>query len=287
MKNFFSAIFIFYIFSFPLFAIDEYNIDQLSEKIKNPVKEYHPSESIYLKGDILFCSGNDTVSLENNKSAELISNGEFEKAAILLEEQIKNASLFFPMRYNLALAYLYISDLKKAALNFRRAAALVPEFPRTYIQLGYISQLEHRDGEAIDYFRIALRIDKKDLNTVVMIGDIFINRRQFEIAKRYYDSALAVNHKFPNALIGRARIHFEQGEYGRVIILLKSIDRKGDYDKSFHYFYAESSFKIKDYATAVQQYEMLLTFKNDKFFLTTSSSLIKHKLDLSRRFVEK
>ena len=42
-----------------------------------------------------------------------------------------------------------------------------------------------------------------------------------------------------------------------------------------------------DYQKAAEQYEKLLTFRNDRFFLINSTMLIKHKLEISLRFVER
>ncbi len=71
------------------------------------------------------------------------------------------------------------------------------------------------------------------------------------------------------------------------MVLLKSINTSAEYDKSYHYYFAESAFKTGDYKTAVEQYETLLKFKHDRFFLVNSMFLIKHKLELSKRFTER
>ena len=125
------------------------------------------------------------------------------------------------------------------------------------------------------------------MNTYILIGDIYYNRNQLRTAKKYYETTITLQYSFPNGILGLAKIHFKNKEYLKSIVLLKSIDTSSEYDKSFHYYFAESAFKTGDYKTAVVQYETLLKFKNDRFFLVNSMFLIKHKLELSKRFAER
>jgi len=250
-------------------------------------EELSPKYRIYSKNDILFCTGDDNAGRENNRAAELILEGKFKDAAEILESGIINAPLFFPFRYNLGFSYLYMNRLDESLMHFTKAKQLVPEYYKTYLQIGYIYGRWNRESDALQYFRTALKKNSRELNTYILIGDLFFNRGQLSTAKKYYDAALSINHLFPNGLLGLAKIHFKNDEYVKTIVLLKSVDTTGDYDHSLHYYFAESSFKIKDYKTAAEQYEKLLQFKNDRFFLVNSILLIKHKLELSKRFSER
>ena len=106
------------------------------------------------------------------------------------------------------------------------------------------------------------------------------------MAKKYYDATLNLNHRFPNGLLGRAKIYFKREKYIQAIVLIRTINLREEYDKSLHYYYAEASYKVQDYKTAAREYKTLLGFKTDKFFLEFPPSLIKHKLKLSSRFAE-
>jgi cytochrome c-type biogenesis protein CcmH/NrfG len=141
-------------------------------------------------------------------------------------------------------------------------------------------------NQAIDQFRIGLKKNPREINTYILIGDIYFERNQLRIAKRYYEAAIQLQNLFPNGLLGLAKIHFKNEEYIKTIVILKSIDTSNEYDKSYHYYFAESAYKLSDYKTAVEQYEMLLQFKSDKFFLINPILLIQHKLELAKRFIE-
>ncbi|HOP61783.1 MAG TPA: tetratricopeptide repeat protein [Spirochaetota bacterium] len=247
----------------------------------------YPKYRIYPQDDILFCTGDDIAGRENNKAAVLMQEGKWDEAASILEKAIIHAPLFFPFRYNLGICLLYLNRLDLSLMHFTKAIHLVPGYYRTYLQVGYIYNRWGKESEALRYFRKALKLNPRELNTYILMGDIHFDRKQLSTARKYYEAALSLNHTFPNGLLGLAKIHFINEEYVKAIVLIKSVDTKEDYDKALHYYYAESSYKTGDYKTAAVQYEKLLQYKNDRFFLINSALLIKHKLELSRRFAER
>lgn len=242
---------------------------------------------IYSRNDILFCTGDDPAGTANNKAAELMLNGNFSEALTILDDGLERAPLFFPFRYNAGICTLYLNKLQISLMHFLKASQLVPEYSKTYLQTGYIYGRLNKEKDALEQFRIALKKNPRELNTYILIGDIYFNRNQFRTAQKYYETTITLQHSFPNGLLGLAKINFKNEEYVKAIVLLKSIDISADYDKSYHFYFAESAFKTGDYKTAVEQYEKLLTFKNDRFFLLNSVFLIKHKLELSKRFSER
>jgi tetratricopeptide (TPR) repeat protein len=253
---------------------------------KNP-DDAGPKDRIYFKNEIAYCTGESAMAVENNRAAEKMAAGDYTGAVEILGAALKNSSLFFPFRYNMGTCHLHLNNLKKALLHYKKAQAVVPEYAGTYLQMGTIYQLQYRDNDAIASYRQALKWNKNELNTYVRIGDLFFNRNQIQLAKKYYDQCLRINPQFNNGLLGRAKVYFKEGEYYRAIVILKSIDTRGDYDHAYHYYYAESAFKLQDYRTASTHYKLLLEARNDRFFLTNSVVLIEHKLDLSNRFIEK
>ncbi len=272
----------------PAFTVEDFErLNNLLRLANLDPEEVTPGDRIYFKNEIVYCTGTSDLATANNAAAVKMEQGDFAGAAALLDKTLANASLFFPFRYNLGTCHLYLNQLRKAMLNYRKAQAVVPEYWGTYIQIGSIYQRWYRDNEAIESYREALRRKGNELNTYVLIGDLFFNRGQVQLAKKYYDQSLRINHRFNNGILGRAKIHFKEGEFYKALMTLKSIETREEYDKSYHFYYAETAFKLQDYETAANHYTTLLGYRTDKFFLTHSVSLIEHKLALSKRFVEK
>lgn len=247
----------------------------------------NPKYTIYEKDGVLFCTGNTKAALHNNKGADKLVANDFDEAIEIFKEGLKHAPLFYPFLYNCGIACMRKREYDAARIYLEKAMHIVPQNPKIYILIGELYTLTRREDDALILFRKALQINRKELRAIIKIGNIYIQRDQLELAQRYFDAALKINLQYPDAVIGFAKIHFKKGEYYKALIWLKSIDvSKADYDKAYHYYFAESSFKLKDYKTAYEQYEKLLQFKNDVFFLTHSYALIEHKMNLSRQFAE-
>lgn len=263
--------------------IPEYII-QLREKEKQGGE---PAERIYTRNDVLYCTGKGEAASANNRAARMMEEGNFAGAAALLEEGLGHASLFLPFRYNLGLCYQHLDRLDLALLHLEKARDLLPEFSRTYLQMGHVYERRAREEVAMNFYKQAVKRNPGELSAYTLIGDIYFKRNQVAMANKYYGACLRHNPRFPDGLLGLAKIHFRRGQYFRAINVIRSIDLKGDYDKALHFYYAECAYKLQDYQTAYDQYRALLAFRNDRFFLTNSMALIRHKLDLTKRFLEK
>ncbi len=274
-----------------LFAIDVDTLDPsnrfLFRQIEKPPDDPQAYERIFYKNELIHCTGSNEAAAANNRAIALMEQANYADAEKLLREALARAPLFFPFEYNLGMCLIHLDRLREALVHLRRAANLVPEFSKTYLQIGYVYQRMAKHEIAIDHFRKALAINAKEIDGYVQIGDIYFSRKQYSMAKKYYEGALKVDTRFPNGLLGLAKIHFIKEKYRRAIILFQTIDTTKNYDKSLHYYYAECLYKMQEYEEAYKQYERLLTFKTDKFFLTNSVALIRHKLELTKRFIDR
>jgi len=244
------------------------------------------AESIYEKQDVLFCTGKSHVATANNKGAELMINAEYKKAEKVFLEALIHAPLFYPYHYNIGLIYLRLRKFDKSRIHLKKAQLLVPEYAKVYLLLGELYSETGDDSISLEYFRKAFRINRKELKALIKIGDVYFKRNQLKLAERYYNAALLVDPNYSNGLLGIAKIHYKKDNYFRAIVTLKQVDTEKEYNKAYHYYYAECAYKLQDYKTAYYHYNTLLKFKNDPFFIYHSYNLITHKKNLTRRFVD-
>lgn len=285
--NVYSALSLFLLVLSPLYS--ETDDDRLRDLLKiseRPITKEEPEKKLYSKGDIILCEGESEAALANNRAATLMEAGDFVNAEKSLGESLRHAPLFFAFRYNIGICCIHLNDLDRALLHLEKAAGVFPEYYKTYIQIGYIYQRRFKNDIAILYYRKALEKNPRANDVFVLIGDIYLGRNQLGMAGRYYLASLELNPENPNAQLGQAKIHYLRKEYYRAMIIIKYIPLGGEYDKSLHYYYAECAYRLQDYQSAFNQYNTLLTFKSDKFFITNSVSLIKHRIDLCRRFID-
>jgi tetratricopeptide (TPR) repeat protein len=283
MKHPIPLILLLIIITYPA-ASAEYDIHDLIHLLQESPVEKTPKGYIESRDGILFLSGESMAAKVNNKAADLMKKGDYAEAEKILTGALKKDALFFPFRFNIGICYLYLNNLKMSLINFTKAQQVFPEYSRTYLRIGYIYQRWKMESKAISSFREALKRNRKELDTFILIGDIYFQRNQLELAKKYYETSLTIDPRFPNGLLGLAKVLYKKGKFIQSIVQLKTVKTDGKYDKALHFYYAEASFKLRDYKKAAEEYGKLLQFKNDKFFLTYSKELIKHKFDLSKRF---
>ncbi|MCU0821443.1 MAG: tetratricopeptide repeat protein [Spirochaetes bacterium] len=281
-----TAVLILSVFSGALAESEDARLQELLKLAERPPAKEDPAQTLYSKGDIILCEGQSEAAIANNRAASMMDAGDFAGAQKALDEALKHAPHFFAFRYNIGICFIHLNKTDLALMNLEKASNIFPEYFKTYIQIGYIYQIRRKDDAAIIYYRKALEKNPRAGEVFVLIGDIYLERNQLEMAGRYYQAALDLNPKNPNAQLGQVKIHYLRKEYYRAITIIKYIPLAADYDKSLHYFYAECAYKLRDYQTAHAQYNMLLTFKSDRFFITNSVALIKHKIDLCSRFIE-
>lgn len=260
---------------------------RLMEEARRNSEDMMAKEEIYSKDDILYCTGTSQAAVANNRAAKMMREGNYAEAAAILESGLVRASLFLPFRYNLGLCRIHLHDAASALIHLNKALQLLPEYSKTYLHIGFIHERTGRDNLAMQYYTSALRRNPRELEAYIRTGDIYYRRKQLEMAAKFYERSLSQSPRYPNGLLGRAKIHFERGEYFKAIVQIKSIDTSGEYDKSLHYYHAESAYRLRDYQTAFEQYEELLKHRGDRFFLTTSTFIIRHKMEMSRRFIER
>lgn len=289
MRSFIS-IFIF-IFTFSPTLSQEYTdlelLQYLLKQDKNAVETPTPPNSIYRKNTTLYCTGDDPISITNNKGADLMEEGKYEEAITVFSEGLKSAPLFFPYHYNIGKCYRIELDTIPALVHLKKAKQLVPEYYLVYMEFGHLYVTNNHYSDAIDEYKKASKLNDKYLDPYIYIGNIHLKLHRKNQAKQYFLAVLDRDPFHPNALLGKARLEFEDEDYYRSFMTLKEIKIEGeDYDKAYHYYYAECAFKLQNYSTAYEQYKKLLEFKNDIFFKTMSFDLIRHKMELSERFSE-
>ncbi len=262
-------------------------LQKLMRDMQIEYKEKHALKKIYRRNDILFCEGEDPAALENNSGAVLMLRGEYKEAAQIFENALKHAPLFFPYYYNLGKCYSHMLDYTKAFIYLNKARYMVPEYFLTYLETGRTYESMNKISEAIEFYRTAANIFPKHLETYIALGNAYLKQNREKRAIHYYEYTLSKNPYYANGLIGKAKIQFSRKEYYKAYMTLRIIDISDeDYDKAYHYLYAECCYKLQIYNTAYEQYNKLLEFKHDRFFIRTSIKLIEHKMELSRRLSE-
>ncbi|WP_369750484.1 hypothetical protein [Leptospira sp. P2653] len=233
--------------------------------------------------------------LFNNEAVSLLEKGKTEdrlRAISMLEEGVRFDPKFFPFRYNLGRAYHLEKKYQKSIIQFEYASAEIPEYYRTFIHLGTLYEIIREPINATILWKKAVSLNKFHTEALLLLADHYIRTDLKNRALIYIKEAAKIDEQSPDARMGRARIELLSSKdlYAYKIFknteLVDDLGQKKQYNKKFHFFYAETASKVGDYVTAADQYEQLLKYPNDPFFSEFSYKVIERRRDLAKRFAE-
>lgn len=280
----------FFIIFFPISFLYGYDDSELLFSLmrmtENAKPEQFPKYSIYRKNDLLLCRGETDAAIANNKGVELIIAGQYSEAVSFFEKVLNNSALFLPFRFNLGVACYLNGEYNKALMHLNKARLLVPNYYMTYIHIGNVYDRMGKIEKSIIHFRKAARLNPSYIEALVLSGDGYFRLKRIDMAAHFYSKALEQDPFYNNAILGKSKIFFYKREYYKSYMNLKLINILKPYNKSYHYYMAECAYKLQYYDIAYKHYKLLISFKNDKFFLTVSLNLIEHKRDLAKKFAE-
>jgi len=257
----------------------------VSAQTDSPARADQPK--IYREGEVLFCEGTSPAAEANNRAAQLMQEGDYRGAVPILTEALKRAPLFYPYHCNIGKCYMHLLDFRRSQHHFTKAKQLVPEHFLSWLLSGQSYELEGDFNRAIDNFRMAARLDPDYLQSYIFLGDVFLKMGRLQTAEKYYAYTLRKDPYYTNGIIGKAKLLFNNKNYYKAYQTLKIINtEKAEYDKVYHYLFAECAYNLQNYEEAYDQYTKLLEFRADRFFITTGVDLIEHKRELARRFTD-
>ncbi|EKR26792.1 hypothetical protein LEP1GSC087_3898 [Leptospira interrogans serovar Bataviae str. L1111] len=233
--------------------------------------------------------------LFNNEAVSLLEKGKTEdrlKAITMLEEGIRFDPKFFPFRYNLGRAYHLEKKYQKSIIQLEYASSEIPEYYRTFIHLGTLYEIMREPINATILWKKAVSLNKFHTEALLLLADHYIRTDLRNRALIYIKEAAKIDEQSPDARLGRARIELLSSKdlYAYRIFknteLVDDLGQKKQYNKKFHFYYAETASKVGDYVTAADQYEQLLKYPNDPFFSEFSYKVIERRRDLAQRFAE-
>ncbi|TGL57271.1 hypothetical protein EHQ58_13300 [Leptospira ognonensis] len=231
----------------------------------------------------------------NNEAVKIALSGKETDRALakkMLLAGVRFDPQFFPFRYNLGRLYSIDFQYKEALIQFEYAKAEMPEYFKTYLHIGILSEMTREVYYAIEHLKIAAKKNPYDTEALVRLSDHYISTGLKNRAYIYLNEASKIQETNPNVKLGYARLEMEKGNYHIAYkIFLKTLlsSQEGKpipYDKKFHYYFAETASKVTDYEIAEREYTKMLSFPNDPFFASVSAKVIARRRDIARKFAE-
>ena len=115
---------------------------------------------------------------------------------------------------------LFMRNQPEQALDFLiRAMAEDPSNPMVYLYLGLVYEQLHRIEDAIAIYRRVLpTAGVLSANVANNLGNIYLKRKNTDMAEQYFTQALGYNSVFSSAYLGRANTRIEAGNLRSALI---------------------------------------------------------------------
>jgi tetratricopeptide (TPR) repeat protein len=165
-------------------------------------------------------SANEAVGLLTRASAEFAQQAITTLARLQIEYP-KNAAI----AYDLGFAFESLGDLGRAEAQYRQATLLDPSFAAPWIRLGALAGRRGQLADALQYYRLGIERNPKDVDLRVAEVATLIRLRRFDESIASSRRALQVNANSLNIYANLGIAYIEQNNLGLAkFILLKALN---------------------------------------------------------------
>jgi tetratricopeptide (TPR) repeat protein len=229
----------------------------------------------------------------NNQAVNLLLTFKSEdriKAREMFQSGIKFDPRFFPFRYNYARLLEIEKEYEESIRQFEFAKNEIPDYFRTYIHIGILSEWTNETIYAIQNYKKAASLNQWDTQGLVLLAEHYMNTGLNNRAKQYLDKALSIEEGSPNARLGLARLEFQSGNFHKAYMIFSKTElfspegKEKNYDKKLHYYYAETASRVQDYETAEAEYSKILEYPNDPFFANFPFKVVERRRNIAKKF---
>jgi Tfp pilus assembly protein PilF len=158
-------------------------------------------------------------------------------------------------------------DIPGAIANFRQAIAVDPNLPGIHFELAEAlrasADLKLR-AEAEQQYKLAVAANGRDEKSLARLGDIAVERDDFDGAIAYYKRALALVPGDADATLGLAHVYIEKDESASALPLLEPLVAADPTNVVAHFRLSTAYRKLKRPADAKREMEAYQKYKDIK-----------------------
>ena len=229
-------------------------------------------EAIAIYKELLANSHPDRLLIHRNLGIVLTQIGLYNQAEMHLRRAVKAFPKNYQSRYYYAEVKRVLKQWQKSVHHYQVALVLRPKDMRasrglawSYYNLARYSESlkllrqlppeEQNDAQImIIRARVHLKLGNHGASAAILLsdrwqhypfyrpyrqsllGDIYLHRQQPKRAQKHYERALALRPHLSSALVGKAKVYYQQGNHKEAIVLLtRSLRVKGDLSEPYLY----------------------------------------------------
>ena len=167
----------------------------------------------------------------NNRGVALLEQFRPGDAAEAFRQALSTDPSLAIARANLAIALFNVPDLAGAEREAKTAAPALPDLPQPHYILGLVARGQNRVEEAEAAFKKVLALDPTDVGTLVNLGQLYLQARQYPEAVARFRAAVTAEPYNATAVynLGLALIRSGQPEEGQKMLERFRVLREGGY----------------------------------------------------------
>jgi Tfp pilus assembly protein PilF len=158
-------------------------------------------------------------------------------------------------------------DIPGTIVNYRKAVAIEPNLPGIHFELAealHASPDLKRRAEAEQEYKLAVAANDRDSKSLTKLGDIAVEKDDFNVAVAYYKRALALAPGDADATLGLAHVHIEKDESASALPLLEPLVAADPTNVVAHYRLSTAYRKLKRPDDAKRELEAYQKYKDLK-----------------------
>ena len=217
----------------------------------------------------IFCIASCTANLEMRKKQEEASRNLGEtymyqgNYTAALREFLKAEKLYAKDPYlqnDLGLVYMAKEKIDLAIDHFKKAVEIKPDYAPAKNNLGtaYLAQKNWDDAIACFKGITGDLLYATPHYPLSNLGWAYYNKKEYELAEKYYLDALKVDPGFVIALRGLGLTYLKTGKVSKAVIALKKAVKKAPQAAVLHFDLADAYTLARDYKRAIYSYEKVI-----------------------------
>ena len=166
---------------------------------------------------MLSCMLDNRCSLWANALLEAANKAnlstQYKKAIFLYEKALDSGANKAIVYFNLGNIYYHLNNPGKSIVYYQQVIAIAPQFKDSYLNLGKIFYLKEEYVRALNIFKKYVNINEEDIETWLLVGDVYKKLQRLDLSERSYLKAIAIDPQTEAAYIALISLYYDLNDY--------------------------------------------------------------------------